>query len=311
MNNLDPDILATTHRDEVRAQIARKGYRLNLVGFLVSEEKACVTYAEYTRASCAAVGVAFTLVRATQQDIADRISQANADPGVHGIFIYYPIFGDARDSGIKDLVAPHKDVEGLSGYWMRKLYANERFDDPQRRHKSLLPCTPLAVLKLLEQTDARAAMGLPFEGQTVCIFNRSDVVGRPLAHMLANDGARVYSFDLDGGVALAPGGAGMGAGSDGAQGAPAPATRDQALQASTVVITGVPSRQFEKVRAAELRPGTVCLNFSSVQNFEDDAKEKAAVYIPRVGPMTIAMCLRNALRLFENHHVQGNTHAAH
>jgi methylenetetrahydrofolate dehydrogenase (NADP+)/methenyltetrahydrofolate cyclohydrolase len=232
--------------------------------------------------------------------VAADILAANADPSIHGIFVYYPIFGDKRDADIRDLVSPYKDVEGLSGYWMHRLYANQRYDDEGRTHKSLLPCTPLAVLKLLEETEAHTETGLPFSGQTVTIFNRSDVVGRPLAHMLSNDGAQVYSFDHDGGMAI-----GWNGGSRG------PVSRADAMRESTVVITGVPSRDFEKVRAAELRPGAVCVNFSSVQNFEDDAKEAAGAYIPRVGPMTVAMCLRNALRLYENHHLpQGSPHAA-
>jgi methylenetetrahydrofolate dehydrogenase (NADP+)/methenyltetrahydrofolate cyclohydrolase len=298
MNQLDPDILASFHRDDVRSQISQKGYALNLVGFLVSEDKACRTYAEYTRTSCASVGVGFTLIHATTDTVSNLILKANEDPAVHGIFVYYPIFGDARDSGIKDLVAPYKDVEGLTAYWMKKLYANERFDDPARRHKCLLPCTPLAVLKLLEETEAHAAMGLPFSGQTISIFNRSDVVGKPLAYMLANDGATVYSFDVEGGVVI---------GRD--NGATRRITRTEAVPESTVVITGVPSRHFEKIQAQELRPGAICVNFSSFQNFEDGAKERAGVYIPRVGPVTVAMCLRNALRLFENHHRPGVRHA--
>jgi methylenetetrahydrofolate dehydrogenase (NADP+)/methenyltetrahydrofolate cyclohydrolase len=300
MNSLDPDILAAFHRDDIRARILQKGYALHVTGILVSQDKACVTYAEYTRTRCEAVGLRFTLVSASQENVAERIRAANADKGVHGIFVYYPIFGDARDSDIKDLVDPHKDVEGLCSHWMRKLYANERFDDAGRLRKCLLPCTPLAVLKLLEETEAHSEMGMPFNGQTVSIFNRSDVVGKPLAYMLANDGAKVHSFDIDGGHTITR------------DNAPSvPIDRAQALRDSTVVITAVPSRSFEKISAQELRPGAVCINVSSLQNFEDDAKEKAGLYIPRVGPVTVAMCLRNALRLFEDHHLEGGAaHAA-
>jgi methylenetetrahydrofolate dehydrogenase (NADP+)/methenyltetrahydrofolate cyclohydrolase len=300
MNSLDPDILAAFHRDDVKARIQQKGYELHVTGFLVSEDMACRTYAEYTRSRCEAVGLRFTLVSTDREKVAGLIRQANADRRVHGIFVYYPIFGDVRDSEIKDLVDPHKDVEGLCAHWMRKLYANERFDDPDRKHKCLLPCTPLAVLKLLEETEVHSEMGMPFVGQTVSVFNRSDVVGRPLAYMLANDGALVYSFDIDGGVAITRDSAAREA-----------VGRAQALRESSVVITAVPSRSFEKIRADELRPGAVCINVSSIQNFEDGAKEKAGLYIPRVGPVTVAMCLRNALRLFEDHHLGGRAgHAA-
>jgi methylenetetrahydrofolate dehydrogenase (NADP+)/methenyltetrahydrofolate cyclohydrolase len=44
----------------------------------------------------------------------------------------------------------------------------------------------------------------------------------------------------------------------------------------------------------------VCLNFSTVANFSDDAVAQAAVFIPRVGPMTVTMALRNTVRLYRN-----------
>jgi methylenetetrahydrofolate dehydrogenase (NADP+)/methenyltetrahydrofolate cyclohydrolase len=66
------------------------------------------------------------------------------------------------------------------------------------------------------------------------------------------------------------------------------------------VITGVPSKHFELVRGAELRAGSLCINFSTYRNFADDITGKAAPFIPRVGPMTVLMVIRNALRLRDN-----------
>jgi methylenetetrahydrofolate dehydrogenase (NADP+)/methenyltetrahydrofolate cyclohydrolase len=300
MNYLDPETLATFHRDDVRSQITQKGRVINVVGFLSSDDKSSKTYAEYTRAHCESVGVHFNLITAKPEDVGGLIRGSNKDASIHGIFVYYPIFGDARDSEIRDLVTPYKDVEGLTSHWMRKLYSNERFDDPQRQTKALLPCTPLAVLKLLEETEAHSETGLPFSGQTVTIFNRSAVVGKPLAHMLCNDGAKVHSFDIDGGITLEKG-----------RVLPDPIEREEALAESGVVITAIPSRDFEKIKAVELKDGAVCVNVASIQNFEDEAKEKAGIYVPRVGPLTVAMCLRNVLRLFENHHSPEAKAAAH
>jgi methylenetetrahydrofolate dehydrogenase (NADP+)/methenyltetrahydrofolate cyclohydrolase len=134
----------------------------------------------------------------------------------------------------------------------------------------------------------------------VTIFNRSAVVGKPLAHMLCNDGAKVHSFDIDGGITLEKG-----------RVLPDPIEREEALAESGVVITAIPSRDFEKIKAVELKDGAVCVNVASIQNFEDEAKEKAGIYVPRVGPLTVAMCLRNVLRLFENHHSPEAKAAAH
>lgn len=293
MKALDPNPIAAAFRDAVRREISDEKLKITIVGILASDDPASVTYADYTRAGCEDVGIRFDLRKTDPESVRGMLEEVNDDPSVHGIFVYYPIWGDSRDTELRNTISPHKDVEGLCPHWIEKLYANERFDDEEQQFKAILPCTPLAVIKLLEATDSYIPYGLPFAGQQITIFNRSEVVGKPLAYMLSNDGARVYSFDIDGGFVVDVNGPGH---------EQMPVSRQEALRQSDIVITGVPSKQFEKVRADELKPGAVCLNFSSIQNFEPEAKESAALYIPRVGPMTVAMCMRNALQLYRNYH---------
>jgi len=292
----NPEAMAAVYRGVVREEVAGIKAPINVVGFLVSDDPASETYAKYTEDGCRDVGVNFSLARKKKEEISAAVEAANKDANVHGIFVYYPIFGDKRDHQIKDSVDPRKDVEGLTAYWMKKLYANERFDDAQNKKKSILPCTPLAIIKMLEATDAYSAGGLPFQGQTITIFNRSDVVGRPLAYMLANDGGTIFSFDISGGLVIDQ------RNKDAADKDKKLIDRKTALAQSDIVITGIPSRDFEKIRAEELKAGAICLNFSFVKNFEDAAREAARLYIPRVGPLTVAMCLRNAVRLYRNYH---------
>lgn len=293
MKVLEPNHIAAQFRDAVRRQISEERLTINIVGILASSDPASITYADYTRAGCEDVGIHFDLRRCEPESVSNVLEAANQDSAVHGIFVYYPIWGDERDAELRDLISPHKDVEGLSPHWIGKLYANERFDDAERRFKAILPCTPLAIIKLLEATEAYEPFGLPFGGQQITIFNRSEVVGRPLAYMLSNDGARVYSFDINGGFVVDV---------NSSDHESRPVTREEALRQSDIVITGVPSPHFEKVRAEELKPGAICLNFSYIQNFEPEAREAASIYIPRVGPMTVAMCMRNALQLYRNYH---------
>lgn len=293
MRVLDANSIAAGYRDVVRLEISEENLKINIVGILATSDPASMTYAEYTKTGCEKVGVNFEL-RVTDPESADRLlREANENPDVHGIFVYYPIWGDQRDAELRNMISPHKDVEGLSPHWIDKLYRNERFDDSDRTRKAILPCTPLAILKLLEATDCYMPYGLPFRGMNITVFNRSEVVGKPLAYMLSNDGARVFSFDVNGGFVVDVASSDCGA---------TPITREEALRNSDIVITGVPSKQFEKVRASELKPNAICLNFSSIQNFGQDAQEAASIYIPRVGPMTVAMCLRNALQLYRNYH---------
>lgn len=282
---IDPAAVAAKYRESLKSDIGRLPERLKLVGFLSAESGPSATYASYTSAGCSAVGIDFELRHESKLRMEEAVLAANADPSVHGILIYYPVFGTQQDNYIKDLIEPSKDIEGLTTFWARRLYQNRRHLDEDKTKKAILPCTPLAVVKLLEA----AGVGAPLGGRKVCIFNRSEVVGRPLASMLANDGAEVYSFDIDGPLLFTR-----------QQVLETDVTRAEALERADVVITGVPSRSFKLVEAEEIKPGAICLNFSTLKNFHDDIRERAAAFIPRVGPMTVTMALRNTLRLYRN-----------
>lgn len=282
---IDPAAIAAKYRETLRSELGQLPERLKLVGFLSADSGPSTTYASYTSAGCTDVGIDFELRHESKLRMEESILAANTDPSVHGILIYYPVFGTQQDNYIKDLVEPAKDIEGLTTFWARRLYQNRRHLDPDCTKKSILPCTPLAVVKLLEE----AGVGAPLDGRTICIFNRSEVVGRPLASMLANDGASVFSFDIDGPLHFS-----------GQQVLETDITRAEALERADVVITGVPSRSFKLVEAEEIKQGAICLNFSTLKNFHDDIRERASVFIPRVGPMTVTMALRNTVRLYRN-----------
>jgi 5,10-methylene-tetrahydrofolate dehydrogenase/methenyl tetrahydrofolate cyclohydrolase len=293
---IDPAAIAATYREEIRAQLALQTEPLSLIGILGGDHGPSNTYALYAQRACVELGIRFELRRFPRLEVDAAIRAANADPAVHGMMVYYPIFGTEQDAYLRDVVDPAKDIEGLHSSWARLLYENRRFIDAGKTRKAILPCTPLAVLKLMAAAHVFAAEGEPLAGRTVTVFNRSEVVGRPLACMLAHDGARVFSFDVDGPLVFEP-----------------PAnpeashrlsetriTRAQALAQSDIVVTGVPSKHFELVRGAEIRAGALCINFSTYKNFHEDIQGKAGSFIPRVGPMTVLMAIRNALRLHQN-----------
>lgn len=290
---IDPSLIAQETRRELAGRVKQLPRPLKLVGFLSTDASPSQTYANYTQSACTDVGIGFDLRRIPKLGLERAIDDANADPEVHGIIVYYPIFATEHDAYIKDLVDHRKDIEGLGTHWVRKLYHNQRYVDAGRTKKAILPCTPLAVVKLLDAAGAmNHAPGVDvLGGKTVTIFNRSEVVGRPLASMLANDGADVYSFDLDGPLHFKK-----------EHVIETNINRAAALALSDIVITGVPSRAFPLVKASEIRPGAFCVNFSTMKNFDDDIQTKAAVFVPRVGPMTVTMAMRNTLRLYENFH---------
>ena len=109
--------------------------------------------------------------------------------------------------------------------------------------------------------------------------------------MMSNDGASVYSFDEYGPLLFVEG-----------EPRETTKTRADALGSADIIITGVPTEHFELIQPGEIGRDSVCVNFSSVPNFAESVPEAVRTYIPRVGPMTVAMSMRNTIRLFENFH---------
>ncbi len=284
--------IAKPFRDGVRDSVKALGKKVVLRGILASEDRASGVYAQYTAKGCADVGIDFELVHVPRLEVEDAVARANLDRKAHGIIVYYPVFGGERDRSIQDEVSPEKDVEGLHSRWSFMLYEDVRYTVDAK--KTIVPCTPLAIVKALESLGAYAAgaaTGSQLKGKTATIFNRSEVVGRPLAAMLAHDGARVHSFDVNDVLLY-----------EERKTLENKVDRPTALAESDIIITGVPSKDFELVKASEIKPGAICVNFSTLKNMDDGILERARVFLPRVGPITVAMLLRNTVRLFKNYH---------
>jgi methylenetetrahydrofolate dehydrogenase (NAD+) len=151
------------------------------------------------------------------------------------------------------------------------------------------------ILEYIGVYNSILPYGNRLHGRTITVINRSEVVGRPLAALLANDGAKVYSAD-EFGIVEFHRGAGLHLRKH--EVFETTITLQQALQSSDVVITGVPSPKY-KVATNLLKEGVVAINFSTAKNFEEDIKNRASIYVPAVGKVTVAMLLRNLLRLQE------------
>ncbi|KAK7744859.1 Methylenetetrahydrofolate dehydrogenase [NAD(+)] [Cytospora paraplurivora] len=301
-----PDTIAKRLLQEVKDTLASIGNgKPTLAAFLANNDEAAVKYAEFTQKTCQANGFTFDLHRVDKEDIEEKIREANEDDNVHGIFVYFPIWHDniAKDNYIKESIALEKDVEGLSFKHLSNMYHNVRYlDPPTNLKKSILPCTPLGILKILEYLhiyNPILSSGNRLYGKTVTVINRSEVNGRPLAALLANDGAHVYSVDVTG-VQLFTRGEGIKAVRHQVEDKKDWGLKD-VLPLSDVVISGVPVESY-KVPTELIRDGAVCINFSSYRNFDGPAvKEKASIYVPSVGKVTIACLLRNLVRLIANH----------
>ena len=163
----------------------------------------------------------------------------------------------------------------------------------------VLPCTPLAMVKILEHVgayDHSKPVGQQLVGKTAIVYNRSEVVGRPLGAMLANDGATVYSVDITGMLIFTKGRV---AGTIKVE--ETEVTAEEALAKATIVVCGVPSKNFS-LPASGIRPDAICVNFSQFANFGEGIAERVEKYVPVIGKVTISMLERNLLRLHANFH---------
>ncbi|EDO15631.1 hypothetical protein Kpol_489p12 [Vanderwaltozyma polyspora DSM 70294] len=305
-------ILASTVANNFGEEIIKKVDSLKsslpngplLVGFLANNDPAAEMYATWTKKSCESMGFRYELRRVEDRDfLEEAIIEANRDDSVNGIMVYYPVFGNAQDQYLQQVVSREKDVEGLNHVYYQNLYHNIRFLDSNNELKSILPCTPLAVVKIMEYLKIYNTLlpeGNRLYGRKCVVINRSEIVGRPLAALLANDGATVYSVDVNN-IQKFTRGEGLKFTKHHVEDL-GPYSEDllkKCCQDSDVIITGVPSESY-KIPTEYIKDGTSCINFSSFRNFDDSVKTKASLYVPMTGKVTIVMLLRNMLRLIEN-----------
>jgi len=141
--------------------------------------------------------------------------------------------------------------------------------------------------------DEEKQMGSRLTGKTVVVVNRSEVVGRPLAAMLANDGATVYSVDIDSVYVFQRGKLEV---------PPETETTETLVPRADIVILGVPSDSY-KLDVNLIKEGALVLNVASHKNVDEDAllaTVKNVKYVAQVGKVTVAMLERNLLRLYWN-----------
>jgi methylenetetrahydrofolate dehydrogenase (NADP+)/methenyltetrahydrofolate cyclohydrolase len=197
------------------------------------------------------------------------LGDLNADPGVHGILLQLPLPRGLDEAEAIAAIAPDKDVDGLHPANLGRLLAGE---------PGMVPCTPAGCLEILDH------YGAALEGAEAVVIGRSRLVGKPLAHLLLQRHATVTlchtrTRDLAAHTRRA----------DVlcvAAGRPRVVTGDMVKEGAWVIDVGINRLETGKL------VGDV--DFESVQ-----ARANVTPVPGGVGPMTIAMLLRNTLRAAE------------
>ncbi|MFG1651303.1 bifunctional 5,10-methylenetetrahydrofolate dehydrogenase/5,10-methenyltetrahydrofolate cyclohydrolase [Micromonospora sp. NPDC049275] len=264
---------------EVAAAAARlrsRGITPSLATILVGDDDASAGYIGIKQRQAAALGFDSPHVHlpatATQADLHRVIAGFNTDPTVHGLLVQYPVPGHLDYDAALQTIAPDKDVDGMHPLNMGRLAVG--MPGP-------LPCTPAGIEALLAHYE------IPVAGREVVILGRGATLGRPLAMLLAQK-------------------------------------RPTANAAVTVVHTGVPdwaryTRRADILVAAagvpgivkpeHVKPGAVVIGAGVryagrrlLPDVDEACAEVAGAITPRVGgvgPTTVAMLFRNAVRAAE------------
>lgn len=166
------------HAERARRLTATTGVVPHLAAVLVGEDPASAVYVRNKQLACQKAGMKSSLHRlaatTSQAELLDLIARLNVDPDVHGILVQLPLPKPLDTSRVLDAVDPWKDVDGFHPENVGLLHQGRaRF----------LPCTPAGVMRLL------AVSGVDTQGRHAVVIGRSDIVGKPMAALLAQKGA--------------------------------------------------------------------------------------------------------------------------
>ncbi len=256
-------------RQEIEAWVAGGGPRPGLATVLVGDDPASAVYVGGKQRACAEVGIegfAHDLpADATQEQVVELLAELNADPRVSGILLQLPTPAHIDGSHLTTLIDPAKDVDGLTPISAGLL---------AKGLPGLRPCTPAGVIELLKRYD------IALEGAEAVIVGRSDLVGKPVAALLLAENATVTTCHSR--------------------------TRelDAVCRRADVLIAAV--GRSEMIKGSWVKPGAAVIDVGInrtdaglVGDVEFASAADVAGWITPVpggvGPMTIAMLLRNTL----------------
>jgi methylenetetrahydrofolate dehydrogenase (NADP+)/methenyltetrahydrofolate cyclohydrolase len=276
---IDGKAAAAVIVEEVRNSVLTEHVTPGLAVVLVGSDAASAVYVrnKANRArECGFYSRQIDLAATTSEDeLLKIISELNSDRAIHGILVQFPLPPQINSQRVIDAINPGKDVDGFH-------YANAGRLAVGATHDALVPCTPLGALRLIKQ-----ACGSDLTGLHAVILGRSNIVGKPLANLLLLEHCTVsvvHSRSIN----------------------PEIICRQADILVAAV---GVP----KLVKGCWIKPGAVVIDvgINRVADGDrpgqsrlvgdvdfDEAKAIAAAITPvpgGVGPMTIAMLLKNTL----------------
>lgn len=254
-------------------ELKSKGVTPGLAVVLVGEDPASTVYVRNKAAACEKAGLHSEVIRLpadiTETALLDVVKGLNVNPAIHGILVQLPLPAHLDAAKVIETIAAEKDVDGFHISNAGLLMTGQ----PLFR-----PCTPYGVMKMLESEN----VGL--RGAEAVVVGASNIVGKPMAMLLLAAGATVTICNSK--------------------------TRDLAAQTRRADVLVVATGRPNMISGDMVKPGAVVIDVGINRLPDgrltgdvdyDSARQVAAAITPvpgGVGPMTIAMLMKNTLRAF-------------
>ena len=266
--------IAKNVKDRVRKavdELKKQGINPCLATVLVGDNQASATYVRNKHKACEEVGITtkdFKLAaNTTQSELNKIIIDLNNDKSVHGILVQLPLPSQLDEFATTSRISPLKDVDGLTPHNAGLL---------AMKKAALVACTPSGVMEMFDYHN------IALEGKTVVLINRSNLVGKPLYHLLLARDATVITCHSK--------------------------TKNikELCQMADIIITAVGDRNKFTLTQDMIKKDAVVIDVA-ISRYEEKLSgdvdyeqiiQKASYATPvpgGVGPMTVAMLLKNTI----------------
>lgn len=273
MNIIDGKAVSKKVKEDVKAeceQLKAKGVTPGLAVIIVGDDPASQVYVHNKEVACEACGfysVKYALpAETTQEELNALIDELNKDDKINGILCQLPLPSHLDDKEVINRIDPLKDVDAFHPVNVGAIMIGDY---------NYLPCTPAGVMELIHST------GVDVSGKKAVVMGRSNIVGKPMAMLLLHENATVEITH----------------------------SRTQNLADITkeadILVAAIGKAKF--VKADMVKDGTVVIDVGMNRDENgklcgdvdfDDVKDKCSFITPvpgGVGPMTIAMLMKNTL----------------
>ena len=242
-----------------------------LATVLVGDDPASATYVKNKHIACEKIGIKTKdhklSANATQEELDGIIDELNSDKNVHGILVQLPLPKQLDEFTTISRISPIKDVDGLTPQNVGLLSIG----------KSILkPCTPSGIMEMFYYYK------IDLQGKNVVMINRSNLIGKPLYHLLLQNNATVISCHSK------------------------TSNLNEFCKNADIIITAVGDRSKFKLTSDMIKQDSIVIDVA-ISRYEgklvgdadyDDVIQKASWVTPvpgGVGPMTVAMLLKNTV----------------